>query len=70
MLKIIGDALLVAPVLDQGATTVSVYLPEGVWYDFYKYDRYEPGYHTVNANEDTVSSFSCAHLSPNVLELT
>ncbi len=30
-----GDNLLVAPVTSQGATTKSIYLPEGKWYNFY-----------------------------------
>jgi alpha-glucosidase len=30
-----GDALLVAPVLEQGAQTRGVYLPAGDWYDFW-----------------------------------
>ena len=30
-----GDALLVAPVIEEGATHRSVYLPTGVWYDFW-----------------------------------
>lgn len=29
----VGDSLLVAPVLTQGSTCRSVYLPEGMWYD-------------------------------------
>ena len=29
----IGDALLVAPVLSEGATSRAVYLPEGRWFD-------------------------------------
>ncbi|HEV2133516.1 MAG TPA: TIM-barrel domain-containing protein [Terracidiphilus sp.] len=29
-----GDALLVAPVLTQGATSRSIYLPSGEWFDF------------------------------------
>lgn len=29
----IGDSLLVAPVIEEGATTRSVYLPVGTWYD-------------------------------------
>lgn len=31
----VGDALLVAPMLEKGATKREVYLPRGVWYDFW-----------------------------------
>ena len=31
---LVGASILVAPVTDQGATTRSVYLPEGVWVDY------------------------------------
>ncbi len=30
-----GDAFLVAPVIEEGATRRPVYLPDGVWYDFW-----------------------------------
>ena len=30
----IGSAILVSPVLDQGATSVSAYFPKGLWYNF------------------------------------
>ncbi|MFN3763355.1 MAG: TIM-barrel domain-containing protein, partial [Anaerolineae bacterium] len=36
-----GDALLVAPVLEEGATRRRVYLPAGRWYDFWTDDVYE-----------------------------
>lgn len=36
-----GDALLVAPVLEQGATRRSVYLPAGEWYDFWSRTRHQ-----------------------------
>lgn len=31
----VGDQLLVAPVLEQGVTQKMVYLPEGIWYDYW-----------------------------------
>lgn len=30
-----GDALLIAPVLEKGATKRTLYLPNGLWYDFF-----------------------------------
>lgn len=30
-----GDALLIAPVLEKGASKRTLYLPEGLWYDFF-----------------------------------
>ncbi|MGC8946934.1 MAG: TIM-barrel domain-containing protein [Anaerolineae bacterium] len=36
-----GDALLVAPVLEEGATRRRVYLPAGRWYDFWTDALYE-----------------------------
>jgi alpha-glucosidase len=38
---LVGESILVAPVLEQGATKRMVYLPEGVWYDFWTGERYE-----------------------------
>jgi alpha-glucosidase/alpha-D-xyloside xylohydrolase len=38
-----GRDLLVAPVMEKGATTRSVYLPQGVWYDFWTEERVEGG---------------------------
>ncbi|KAI8318714.1 hypothetical protein GQ54DRAFT_299948, partial [Martensiomyces pterosporus] len=34
---LIGDGLLISPVLTEGATTVSAFFPKGVWYDWYNY---------------------------------
>jgi alpha-glucosidase len=34
-----GDAFLVAPVIEAGATRRSLYLPAGVWYDFWTDER-------------------------------
>jgi len=38
-----GKSLLVAPVLEKGATTRRVYLPPGTWCDFWTGDRVEGG---------------------------
>ena len=38
-----GDAFLVAPVLEAGATSVDVPLPDGAWVDFWSDQRYEGG---------------------------
>ena len=40
---LVGESLLVAPVVDQGVTKRLVYLPEGVWYDYWSHERYEGG---------------------------
>jgi alpha-glucosidase/alpha-D-xyloside xylohydrolase len=38
-----GRNILVAPVVEKGATTRSIYLPRGQWYDFWTNDRMEGG---------------------------
>lgn len=38
-----GPNLLVAPVVEKGATTRTVYLPRGAWYDFWTHERTEGG---------------------------
>lgn len=38
-----GDALLVAPVVSQGATSQNVYLPPGAWFDYASGRRYSGG---------------------------
>jgi alpha-glucosidase len=48
----LGDALLVAPVVNPGATTRQVYLPQGpaAWFDFYTGEQFAAGAaHTVAA---------------------
>jgi alpha-glucosidase/alpha-D-xyloside xylohydrolase len=38
-----GRDLLVAPVVEKGATSRSLYLPRGAWFDFWTYERQEGG---------------------------
>lgn len=38
-----GESLLVAPVVEKGATTRRVYLPPATWYDFWTGERVEGG---------------------------
>lgn len=40
---LVGDQLLVAPVTDQGATVRSVYLPDGVWINYWDDTRIQGG---------------------------
>jgi alpha-glucosidase len=40
---LLGDALLVAPVLEPGAVRKSVYLPAGEWYDYWSNELLEGG---------------------------
>lgn len=48
-----GRNLLVAPVTKANAKQAEIYLPAGVWYDFFTGERYEEGIHSipVDANE-------------------
>lgn len=39
----LGDRMLIAPVVEQGAREKLVYLPEGVWYDYWTGERREGG---------------------------
>jgi alpha-glucosidase len=40
---LLGDAILVAPILDEGATSRSVYLPAGAWYDYWTNELVDGG---------------------------
>ena len=67
----LGDALLVAPVVDAGATQRTVYLPKGpaAWYDFATGQRFEAGsVHTVPAPLGTLPLFARAGAAIPVAE--
>lgn len=58
---LVGENLLVAPIVTQGATRRIVYLPAGVWYDFFTGKEYQGGQHyMVEAPLDTCPVFAKA----------
>lgn len=55
---LLGPSLLVAPVTEKGAESWKVYLPHGIWYDFWSNERYEGGcWIDVRAPLDTIPLF-------------
>ena len=55
---LIGGDLLIAPVMREGATERSVYLPKGTWVDWWSGRRVEGGHHVqVSAPLETVPLF-------------
>jgi len=54
-----GDALLIAPVLEKGASKRKLYLPNGVWYDFFKPSKkYNGGeWIEVDVNAESIPVF-------------
>lgn len=57
----LGDRLLAAPVMTPGVTARAVYLPKGVWYDYYTGKRYTGGkYILADAPLDTIPLFARA----------
>lgn len=56
---LLGDALLVAPVMKPGQTARSVYLPQGTWYDWYTGAAYGgEGYVTAQAPLERIPLFA------------
>lgn len=43
----LGRDLLIAPVVEQGATKRLVYLPAGSWYDYWTHELFEGGQHII-----------------------
>ncbi|MDQ2652364.1 MAG: glycoside hydrolase family 31 protein, partial [Chloroflexota bacterium] len=55
---LLGDELLVAPVVEEGATTRRVWFPPGSWFSFWDDQRYDgPGYQEVPAPLETIPLF-------------
>jgi len=47
---LMGKGILITPVIQQGATSVTGYFPEGVWYDWYTHESFSgPTYKTLPA---------------------
>jgi alpha-glucosidase (family GH31 glycosyl hydrolase) len=56
-----GRSLLIAPVVEGGATTRTFYLPDGAWIDFWTGERHEGGqWLTVDAPWDRIPVFAPA----------
>lgn len=43
----LGESMLAAPVVEQGATRKMVYLPEGEWYDYWSGEKLEGGRYII-----------------------
>jgi alpha-glucosidase (family GH31 glycosyl hydrolase) len=53
----LGRDLLVAPVIEEGATSREVYLPKGRWWHLFEQRWYEAGWHTVEAPLESIPVF-------------
>ncbi|HZY67831.1 MAG TPA: TIM-barrel domain-containing protein, partial [Devosia sp.] len=53
----LGRDLLVAPVIEEGATQREVYLPRGRWWHLFEQRWYEAGWHTVEAPLESIPVF-------------
>jgi len=55
---LLGDELLVAPVVEEGATTRSVWFPPGAWFSYWSGQRYDgPATHEVPAPLEEIPIF-------------
>lgn len=58
---LLGEQLLIAPVVTQGTTKRMVYLPKGSWYDFFSGKEYQGNsYYLIDAPIDTCPVFAKA----------
>ena len=53
----LGNSLLASPVVLEGAKKKMVYLPKGNWYNYFTNEKFESGYHIVDAPLDTMPVF-------------
>ncbi len=54
----VGNNVIIAPILEPNSIYRSVYLPEGEWYDYWRDDIYEGGkYHLIKADLSTLPIF-------------
>lgn len=54
----IGECLLLAPIVKQGAKSRIVYLPDGVWYNYFTHEKYDGGREIIlRLNLDEVGLF-------------
>ena len=53
----LGNSMLISPVVKQGERHKIVYLPEGEWYEYQTNKKYSSGYHLVSAPLDYVPVF-------------
>ncbi len=66
----VGESMIVAPVVCQGQTMRMVYLPEGNWYDFWTRTTYSGGYFLKEAPLDTCPIYvKAGSILPNFPEM-
>lgn len=54
---LLGDHILIAPILSEGVTKRSVYFPEGIWYDYKTNQTYQQGNLTIATGLNNIPFF-------------
>lgn len=55
---LLGDKLLVAPFIELGADSKTVYLPDGLWYDYFTFEEYQgKEYYEIQADINRIPLF-------------